>query len=357
MSIEYSHRKKESEFNDKEKKIESIQENIKELETKISQCKNWLIKNQYQHELDQNILDLNSIKNNKNQLEYYMGIAHIVKQYNQPEVEDTVNVLNNVNGNSIMNFITKTEGKQNKKLFDKFNHIVNHSHDVYEAETTDHSYFCKKCNHIKVLVQNESNLVCQYCGDVEYYLDNTAMSVTYEQEVNTESNINHGIYKRMSHFNDILSNCQAKNNISIPDEVISKIKEEIKKQKINKIEFKKLKPILKKLGLSKYYEQIPKLYSIISNETILQIPQDVEESLKVMFRMIQDPFEKHKPKGRSNFLSYSYCFYQLLVLLEQQKYCILFPLLKSREKIREQDKIWKAICQELDWDFIPAPIQ
>ena len=30
------------------------------------------------------------------------------------------------------------------------------------------------------------------------------------------------------------------------------------------------------------------------------------------------------------------------------------PLLKSRDKLSVQDKIWKGICKELDWEFIPT---
>ncbi len=31
-----------------------------------------------------------------------------------------------------------------------------------------------------------------------------------------------------------------------------------------------------------------------------------------------------------------------------------FPLLKSREKLQQQDVIWKKICQELKWQYIPS---
>ena len=356
MSIEYSHRQKELEFRKEESNLEQIEIDIAKLEDRISSSRDWIERNKLQQELSDANKCLESIKSKKNKMDYYMDIAPIVKQYNEPDINLCKSINDTCEG-TMMNFITKTEGKQNKRLFDKFNHIVYNTTDKYDAETTDQSYYCNRCNNIKVLVQNESNLVCEYCGDVEYFLDNTHTSVTYEQEVNTESNINHGIYKRMSHFSDILSNCQAKNNVSIPEPIIEQIKGEFSKQKVVKITFTKIKPVLKKLGLSKYYEQIPKIYSIVSNEDVLQIPQDVEENLKLMFRMIQDPFEKHKPKTRSNFLSYSYCFFQLLTLLEQNQYRVLFPLLKSREKIREQDKIWKDICNELDWEFIPAPVQ
>ena len=31
-----------------------------------------------------------------------------------------------------------------------------------------------------------------------------------------------------------------------------------------------------------------------------------------------------------------------------------FPLLKSTEKLYAQDQIWKKICKDLRWEFIPS---
>ena len=31
-----------------------------------------------------------------------------------------------------------------------------------------------------------------------------------------------------------------------------------------------------------------------------------------------------------------------------------FPLLKSRTKLQIQDNIWKKMCEELKWEFIPS---
>jgi hypothetical protein len=40
--------------------------------------------------------------------------------------------------------------------------------------------------------------------------------------------------------------------------------------------------------------------------------------------------------------------------LNQDKFLPFFPLLKDKEKMIEQDEIWKKICEELDWEFIPT---
>jgi hypothetical protein len=41
-------------------------------------------------------------------------------------------------------------------------------------------------------------------------------------------------------------------------------------------------------------------------------------------------------------------------LLGETQYLNEIPLLKDREKLIEQDEIWKKMCLELDWEFIPT---
>lgn len=73
-----------------------------------------------------------------------------------------------------------------------------------------------------------------------------------------------------------------------------------------------------------------------------------------MFCQIQSPFLKWAPPKRRNFLSYSYCIRKMVQLLEQDQYIESFGLLKARDKLQVQDDIWKKICAELGWEFIPS---
>jgi len=57
---------------------------------------------------------------------------------------------------------------------------------------------------------------------------------------------------------------------------------------------------------------------------------------------------------RKNFLSYSYVLHKFCQLLELDHLLKHFPLLKSREKLHQQDKIWKLICRDLQWEYIPS---
>lgn len=73
-----------------------------------------------------------------------------------------------------------------------------------------------------------------------------------------------------------------------------------------------------------------------------------------MFDKIQEPFEKHCPKERINFLSYSYVLHKFFQLLGFDEYVKCFPLLKSRQKLRIQDETWKKICYDCGWEYYPS---
>ncbi len=80
--------------------------------------------------------------------------------------------------------------------------------------------------------------------------------------------------------------------------------------------------------------------------------REIEEKLRFMFKEIQPSFQRHCPVGRSNFLSYAYVLYKFCELLELDEYLACFPLLKNRDKLYNQDRIWKLICQDMQWEFI-----
>ena len=81
---------------------------------------------------------------------------------------------------------------------------------------------------------------------------------------------------------------------------------------------------------------------------------ELEETLRMMFKDIQKPFDDNCPTERKNFLSYSYVLYKMCELLGEDEYLQYFPLLKSKEKLYQQDVIWRLITQQLRWEFIPT---
>ena len=162
-------------------------------------------------------------------------------------------------------------------------------------------------------------------------------------------------YKRINHFREILAQFQAKETTQIPSEVLDAVKHQVRKERISlqQLTNRKAKDILKKLGYNKYYEHIP----FIKDKLGIKPPimtSELEETLCRLFMEIQAPYAKYCPDDRVNFLNYYYTVYKLCELLDQNQFLPFFPMLKDREKRIEQDEIWKKICDELGWEFVPT---
>jgi hypothetical protein len=91
----------------------------------------------------------------------------------------------------------------------------------------------------------------------------------------------------------------------------------------------------------------------ITGKQPLRLDPVVEEKLRLLFIQIQVPFKKHCPHGRKNFLSYPYCMYKFCQMLSYHNLLPYLSLLKGKEKLLLQEEIFKKICQELGWKFIP----
>ena len=214
---------------------------------------------------------------------------------------------------------------------------------------TDICGYCSKGELIPL--EDEGILICNNCSrHIPYLIENEKPS--YKEP---PKEVCFYAYKRINHFKEILAQFQGKETTQIPTEVIENIKLQIKKERIDlsQITNHKTKEILKKLGYNKYYEHIPFIKDKLGIKPPIMSPE-LEETLCNLFVELQSPYSKFCPDDRVNFLNYYYTAYKLCELLGEEQYLEHFPMLKDREKRIEQDTIWKNICAELDWEFIPT---
>ena len=214
---------------------------------------------------------------------------------------------------------------------------------------------CTRCESSNVFVDSkESSMVCMDCGVCSHRLGE---ELSYKEEQETSTKMVNNSYKRDNHLNEWIVQFQGRETTNIPPELMDQLRSEFKKQKIKdvkEITQTKVKDVLKKLRMSKYYEHATYITNILNGLDPPTMPPGLEERLRIMFKDVQAPFEKHCPANRSNFLSYSYVLYKFCELLGEDDYLPYFPLLKSKEKLRQQDVIWKGICGELLWEYIPT---
>lgn len=212
---------------------------------------------------------------------------------------------------------------------------------------------CPCCDTEMIFSANEANFTCTECGHQEFVLVDSDKP-SYKDP---PREVSYYAYKRINHFNEWLAQFQAKESTEIPQEVYNAIIAELKKERINDyrtLSRAKAREILKKLKYNKYYEHVPHIINRLNGQNAPVMSREVEEKLRYMFKEIQPAFQKHCPKDRSNFLSYSYVLYKFCELLELDEYLPSFPLLKNRDKLYVQDKIWQKICEELKWEYIKS---
>jgi len=200
-----------------------------------------------------------------------------------------------------------------------------------------------------IAVDYEGIMICNFCSSsVKYLVENE--KPTYKEPPKEVCSY---AYKRINHFREILAQFQAKETTQIPDEIIEQIRNRIKKERITDmttINYDKMRDILRKLRLNKYFEHILYINSIFGIKPPI-MNEELHETLCVLFIEIQKPWAVHCPANRSNFFNYTYTLYQLCVLLDQTQYLPYIPMMKDREKQLEQDMIWKKVCNDLDWEF------
>lgn len=246
-------------------------------------------------------------------------------------------------------FGIKRGGVQRKDIYERYlNDVEGQTSNVFVK--INKIRVCE-CGCDRFIETTESDEVCTDCGKALFVLGE---ELGFKEEQEIEKNVNYS-YKRENHFNEWIAQFQAKESTNVPKEVIEQLRGEFKKQKIkdlSEITHSKVRELLKKLHMNKYYEHVPYITTILNGIQPPTMSQSLEDKLRLMFHQIQTPFEKHCPADRKNFLSYSYVLYKFCELLSEDDYLHCFPLLKSKEKLYKQDQIWKKICDELKWEFI-----
>ena len=257
----------------------------------------------------------------------------------------------------IKEFTTQREGGiQRKDIYTKYMATVeNDSTDMKFKVLQDEHVPCPKCHESYCMVLDEitSDMICTKCGTTEFFLGREA---GFKEEQEMDRYVVYS-YRRENHFNEWVNQFQAKESTTVPPELIEQLREELRKRRVkntSEITHRKVREMLKKIHMNKYYEHAPYITTILNGVQPPTMPQALEDRLRLMFGQIQKPFENHCPGDRKNFLSYSFVLYKFCELLGEDEYLPCFPLLKSKDKLYRQDQIWKLICTDLRWEFIPT---
>lgn len=309
-------------------------------------------------------------KKKKDVLDWFKVETHPTSLYQNLEDEKKDIMMMNKKKEEVENTLSKEELKKvdriqylmkNKKvkklnkqqIYDDYMKITCENYISSKEDENDLFDTCFQCHSEMVLNHNTGMLNCNSCGMTEKIIVDSDKQSHKEppKEMTSFS------YKRINHLNEILSQFQAKETTEIPEEIYNKILIELKKERIENMALltkEKLREILKKINETDYYDHIPYIINQLNGLPPPSISPEVENIIRGLFLQLQHPFNLFCPEDRKNFLTYGYTLYKIFELLELDEYLSNFNFLKDRKKLYEQEQIWKKICNELKWEFIPS---
>lgn len=357
LTVDKTHNDMVKKMNKRLQKLPKLKEKVKQLEMKMGRNHHIEKKLDIQDTIITLKREIKEIKKEKKN--YFLDNSKYLFNY----FENKKNISQDNNKKKIVHnffkrqdshdsFKEENENQQNLNIKQYLININQNNIDMNDYIQTN-TYFCKVCQKGELIpVDYDGVCVCNICGNQTLYL----MESDKPSYKEPPKEVCFYAYKRINHFREILAQFQAKESTQIESEVLDNIKKQIKKERIQLCQLTndKTKQILKNLGYNKYYEHIP----FIKHKLGIKPPTmsiDLENILCNLFLEIQKPYAKFCPNERVNFLNYYYVLYKLCELLDEDSYLEHFYMLKDPVKRMEQDDIWKKICNELNWEFIPTP--
>jgi hypothetical protein len=388
-TVESQHKKKIDVLNKRKKDLPALKRKLITLNKKLKTTNNPDSKNDIINQINNINEDILKIQNNGELFDYYMNVGPLLFKYFD-ERNNIGNCSNNPRNTSkvrrkggITDFLNKSridkeldnEIKQSNKgitgpgdmisdnlktnmtPFQMLDDYLSKTDPNWVKKTNDDKafigneeaeHFCEDCKCIKILLHKESKVVCPKCG----IQDTVIIESDIPSYKDPPPEMNYFEYKRINHFNELLVQFQAKESTHIPKEVYDMIRKELKKERksVNDLNFSRVKRYLKKyshLGYNHYYDHTFHIINKMNGQKPLSMTPEMEEKLRYLFLQIQKPFDKYCPTGRKNFISYNFVFYKFCEMLGYDEFLKYFPLLKSKEKLYQQEQIWKKICDDI----------
>ena len=284
----------------------------------------------------------------KNENIYHYNTHNILEKY----LEFELNVINKkkIDINNFFNNKTSKSNVSKKNLLNDYHFITN---NVMPENFENKLIVCGECDVEMSISKNNDFYVCVYCGYIKNIIVDTDISNCSMTDTYSKSSI----YQRKNHFREWLNQIQAKETVDIPGDIMDRIRNEINNMNITDLKLINvitIKKVLKKLNLNKYYENAHYIIYSVNGVRPPVLSNQKEKELLFYFKQIEEPFYMFKKKNRKNILRYSYILHKLCELMELDEFLPHFNLLKNREKLVEQDNTWKAICNYLQWEFIPS---
>lgn len=247
---------------------------------------------------------------------------------------------------SIMDFVNVT------RKINKTAHVASQRTEGLE----DIKGACRRC-HVSntfILHTRTATQTCSNCGETVPYQDKDAQFMDAMWRDNTTMKPQSFSYKRSNHMLSWILRIQGKENSSVSPAELDLIRKEFDKMQLDCTDYAvvsidRLRAVLKAVRLPKHYSHIHSIRHTLTGYAPPQMTGEQEIAVMAMFKDVAKLYDIVQARGqtsRSNMLSYSIVLSKILESLGFDNFLDSLRLLKHRERLVEQERIWKQICTE-----------
>ena len=211
---------------------------------------------------------------------------------------------------------------------------------------------CTECNEHLIHNQREGMMVCSVCGVVGGEYDG---ATAYQSRGNYGSTITMHQYKRITRFREVLRQLEGTAGGAIPENVRVILAMEMKKYRLTVASPEFVQQAFKKHKMGKWNEYAVRL-AVETGYRAATFPPSLRQELECMFSQCDRQWpriQKEMGRTRVNFPSYVSMIYNFLLILGETKLAALIRprLLQSATLAQNNQIIWRAFCQRLQWPF------
>lgn len=199
---------------------------------------------------------------------------------------------------------------------------------------------CPRCGHSNIK-KTRKNKICNNCF------------ITIEKKTDEIHN-KKNIYKRINNLFKIINKINNNNEMNMNTHDIDKIKKSIILSNIENPTPTDIKNVLKKMKMQKYYNFIPKIYSIINNIKIPTIKQNIRDIIQEDFEIAESVWYEIKPSEKKNLINYNYIIRKILELHNFKELCPFLIITNDSDKLFTFDNYWYKICEKTGWKYISS---
>lgn len=171
------------------------------------------------------------------------------------------------------------------------------------------------------------------------------------QEVPRRFSVSH--YKRLAHFRETMARIQGVERVPpISQQELDRIRRYWYRDE-QESEIPSLKAAMRHAGCQHLYPHAFHVRNLLMGNQLLSFSETQVQALETMFLRMQQPFAQVAPE-RANMISYFYVIQKLCELRGWHDAAACLPILKSRHRVENQERLWRRLCKASGFRFISS---